>query len=800
MWNRVCVAFFTDSSKIFNIEEIPQLTSIHLTLLERTRPASISHLDSVSQAGAFFPDAFYSCMGLSDAAEYTHWPPFLKLAVDYWREKYGGGKVNTHQESKLKLLYHPWKSLQRILTSGSLEPEYNDASALKAFIFAMLGHQVADVSWHSLGVHQGLLEMLAAREFEGDLSAAHQLLDTGGDFIYLRNLMEGGMDMNWYRNSWDYPKQDLLEIFSRAGFLVSGPQLDYCMLRGRTAIQLELRSCKAGFGPYASKSPILVDQLDSYYLGGLSEMTASIKYCSNKLESWFENGTPFDPWSICDVFYLKKIEPISNLDSDRPLLSNNSPGESSIIQAHIQSFNGHPIIKTRWGIWHNLEEKENDAFQGQTGNLVSVTNYTDEPCLVVSSPYMPLNYQASNEIIGGIDLVPISKIKDQFKAKSNSIVYAESERIQPGSSNLSFYGFNQRFGAQVDTITIDGNQYLVVSRPGISTIEFHLKGIPMLQIMWTQAEQRYGVNGTKLMGEQLMVSDIDNDGFEDLIIGSPSTDVDGVPQAGKVHIIKGKNLSRVFSKLLKSKLTSRFLQVPVEYFGATSLVMPPFELKPKDGITLNKGYHAFGSKLAVVKDSITNETQLLVGCEGLDSVYGFSGDELRMLYVLTGDSTDSKFGGSLLQTTDSGLIAIGAASEGKSCPQCGAVYIYEVKDGNPPILLKKIEGHDVLDGKYIRFGYQGLSIEDDYLLVSSPSAHKQSGVLWIVDLNSGKAQVLDIPKPGMNSGFGTSLTSTKFENEIIVFVGMPYHVDKTYGDGSVIAYRFDSNNLTSVFK
>lgn len=123
-------------------------------VLARSRPhfpTALHGYEAYMQAGAFFPDAYYSCVGNSEAAEEAHWPPFLAAAVGYWKEKYGNG----------------------IQDRGGRGGGLVEGLGLKAFLYGAFTHQVADVGWHSLGVKQGLLSMLAVNEFNGDVDIAH---------------------------------------------------------------------------------------------------------------------------------------------------------------------------------------------------------------------------------------------------------------------------------------------------------------------------------------------------------------------------------------------------------------------------------------------------------------------------------------------------------------------------------------------------------------------------------------------------------------------------------------------------
>lgn len=159
-------------------------TRTHLIILARARtyfPRDINGYDRYMRAGAFFPDAFYSCGSNNAAAEAAHWPDFLATAVQHWKTKYG--HIDWQHKNHDRKVIHK-------------------AMSLKAFIYGLFTHQVADVSWHSLGINQGLLDALAQIEFNRNIEKAHRsvhveraslnfpnikfrFLDTGGDLIML---------------------------------------------------------------------------------------------------------------------------------------------------------------------------------------------------------------------------------------------------------------------------------------------------------------------------------------------------------------------------------------------------------------------------------------------------------------------------------------------------------------------------------------------------------------------------------------------------------------------------------------
>ena len=52
-----------------------------------------------------------------------------------------------------------------------------------AFTLGFVSHQVADVTWHSLGIQQGFLTTMGDVNFFGSFPAAHKIGDPGGDMV-----------------------------------------------------------------------------------------------------------------------------------------------------------------------------------------------------------------------------------------------------------------------------------------------------------------------------------------------------------------------------------------------------------------------------------------------------------------------------------------------------------------------------------------------------------------------------------------------------------------------------------------
>lgn len=58
-----------------------------------------------------------------------------------------------------------------------------ETEKLVVFMLGFVSHQVADITWHSLGIQQGFLQTMGKVNFYGSFNAAHSIGDPGGDMV-----------------------------------------------------------------------------------------------------------------------------------------------------------------------------------------------------------------------------------------------------------------------------------------------------------------------------------------------------------------------------------------------------------------------------------------------------------------------------------------------------------------------------------------------------------------------------------------------------------------------------------------
>ncbi|KTB00961.1 Uncharacterized protein AO441_003967 [Nakaseomyces glabratus] len=267
------------------------------------------------KSGAFFPDALYSCSlnnkKWHDFAEYTHWSPFLELAINYWRDTYGDKKNGIMSEESQKLA---------------------------AFLLGIFTHQVVDVPWHALGEgyrDHGLLKVLAELEFNSDLNKAHSYLDIIGDFLIMADMLEGvdneADNLIWkFFNSldWALPSpSDISALVSLSGFSevdINYRDIEKCVTRGMTALNSEVRLIATDKLPYLllayNSSPRARELIKYNKVGGEFDLILTLKrkvkgflrkFENNEMVSYLGDGdTGYDSIDIIERSMPNRVVPL----------------------------------------------------------------------------------------------------------------------------------------------------------------------------------------------------------------------------------------------------------------------------------------------------------------------------------------------------------------------------------------------------------------------------------------------------------------------------------------------------------
>ncbi|ODV83132.1 hypothetical protein CANARDRAFT_19740 [[Candida] arabinofermentans NRRL YB-2248] len=771
--------------------------STHITLASRIHPYlpdDIKEFTNEYYAGAFHPDAFYGCFGKSEAAEEAHWPPFLLKALEYY-----------HKQNTTNL-------------------------PLKAFIYGIFTHQVADVSWHNLYHQQGLLEQLSQVEFGGNYSKAHTFLDTGGDFLVLTkqfgnvNKLKLASLLKFYTASWEIPEDDLLDIYTEMGYEITSTELNLCMFKGYLALQGEVAAIESTDEKsslyYLIKSPLLRETLDDYYYGGLNEIINSIRICMDGLNSWFENDLDesMDPWEICSTFVKHKInseeedEPSTTVE-EKSTLSNKLP--------HKIQF---PLI--------NVEKTKNEELfspiylsslvaNSQFGSSLQIGNYINgKVSIAIGAQY--------DDIVGSVYVMPILDIFEN----SEFIYSMKSKPSQLQLSDRSNLQFPSRFGHSMTNWKIDGVEFLVISEPGTSTIKvFSAVSNQLIAVITNGAATSVdGSKGVKELGMILETNDINDDGFDDLIVGSSYSDLDGKYQRGFVNVLSGYlfaglNSNTFYSNFFRDAdgvlyLDSKKLSIGQYQIPSTMIQSNSYEqFATTVGFTQNHtliGVNSLGAVLMLSKDGVfqdkitapekleKNET-MMIQTNDYDNtrVVSYDSHLFGFNFILTG---------SYNETVDWALISASSETNGV-CVLCGAVYLYLIQD-NKSKFISKITPKLRIANKHSYFGSNAIhfNIEQaggglNKVLISSDGFAEGMGAIWILDIDSiiktydsteqefiqvelegdeendddyslkshkhGKLLILGPDGVGF-TGFGKSMECFTFNEVGYLAVGMPY--------------------------
>lgn len=684
----VISGFFSDVSACAMIThgEVSHRASFFLDPVEHPYYHLIVNNNSGAlEAGAAFPDWGYST-GYSNESEEAHWDPFIRVAADYIHETYGPP---------------PWES---------------DVEKLVVFLLGIMSHSMADLSWHDLyegglpggyGVFRdGFLEAMAEQNFNGNFGESHDQ-EVAGDFIIARS-----HDTDWYGESWHIPSSDLEEIYKRRGFDISAMTiwLNAKVVLGAASEFLNFggEKIELTYASYADKSPFLIEQFQDYFVGGLDEMAVSTYWRWLEVFDWLENGVPdnLKPLKF-DGFSYRQPEEIG-LHFYNDLLGmgfnqkkkeiKRSPGFTKSFPDFLSQRMINVSMETPYSYFGTgLAGGDLDG-DGRSELIIGAPGYSDPGSPAIGAVYILKGFNApgnKNITAGDADIIIKGAEESARFGWSVTAVDINADGLDDLCIGAPNSGAAQRkYSGQI--FIYFGNEDLIFNEPDIviSTDE---------------------LNGN--IGYFLSSGDINGDGYNDLLAGSPFYGGGG----------RQRGIAAVFTSS-QTKVT-----------GQNLIIDDADWIKTGDS-----NFDWFGHSVAVNNES--GSSLVVVGAPGTEidgkqscgKVYGYDLESEEPQFVINGDGEFDQTGSYLSIGKPYGpgetFLIVSAASGSQNKRYSGTVFALQLSDlsGNnnvTEVSVASING----DSKYNRFGWSTVLTDSngdgiDDLWVGEPFLAGNSGV------------------------------------------------------------------------
>ncbi|KAG1113988.1 hypothetical protein G6F42_014312 [Rhizopus arrhizus] len=638
-------------------------------------------LDSASytQAGSFFPDWGYQCLGNNQQSEDAHWPTFIKTAVNYIRETYPATQFHTDTHVK----------------------------GLISFVFAIMSHGMADVKWHSLsGLQDYFIVAMAKSDFHGNVEESHIAADAGAEFT-----LRHSNKLSYLNETWKVPVNDIIEVYKRL-YEPSGKRvplashIQYCMAAAFAASKIDVEFGQLMFGYYGSKSPFLIEELYDYYRGGIEDLSGGVSDCYPELINAFENGAEHGhPDTLCaSYFFSTRKAETARTTSKRatcldhgfqsPYRSNTKHSINNIYQDYdattgvltltvnktkqIQAVKHDdmlPHITTTVvsPTLNNNNYKKHAAIQQPFGrpvfNSIPATNagkasINKHQCLSLheeqeSTSKITLTIPMSSSRVGhqivsghfssiGTDDDPMDiAISAPFYYEDGlqtGAVFLLNSNLQAANidtdirnvSHTILHGdtHHGRFGWSMAVLDLnkDGIDDLAIATPFNDRVDVYFgqahKGLSESSCTRIQLQSQ-GSQGTVLAG-----IDVDQDGFNDLVICCPLCSVGNQPQAGKVSVYLNHE---------------------------NQLTQPHFVIENPD----IHAYDHFGESMLVIQDTllISAPSYSVDQMQRVGRVYAFDTSTYKLKWIITGTKEFQQYGKLLATNERQDVLAVSSPSE-----------------------------------------------------------------------------------------------------------------------------------------
>uniref|UniRef100_A0A5F8G8I1 Phosphatidylinositol-glycan-specific phospholipase D n=1 Tax=Monodelphis domestica TaxID=13616 RepID=A0A5F8G8I1_MONDO len=670
------------------------------------RQLLLEHQDAY-QAGSVFPDAFYPniCKGgrYHQVSEDTHWTPFLNASIHYIRETYP----------------FPWDK---------------DTEKLVAFLFGIVSHMVADVSWHSLGIEQGFLRTMGEIDFHGSYKDAHPVGDFGGDV-----LSHFEFNFNYLGRKWYVPVKDLMGIYKilHGKEIITKKAIIDCSYLQFLELYGEMLVISKLYPNFAKKSPFLVEQFQDYFLGGLDDMAFWSTNMFHLTSYMLQNGT-----SDCSL-------------PENPLFMTCGPKHNDSLGTKLQKNICHQTI--------NVSLAENTK-----GNI----NYTERGVFFSVDSW-------AHDSVSFLYLTFTKKMRKVFAREQPKQHNYVSQPI--ASYFLSFPYVKLGWSMISADLNQDGHEDLVVGAPGYSRLG-HVQlgrvyviysndlGLPPIDLDLDKEAHIIleGFQPSGRFGSAVTVLDFNQDGLPDLAVGAPSVGAEKLTYNGSVYVFFGSRKGKISSQPnvtiscqdMYCNLGWTLLAADINEDGAPDLLVgSPYapsggkqrgfvaafysdpiqdvkdQLNVEEANWMVKGevdYAWFGYSLHSL--SLKNRTLLLVGSptwknmsrlgntfhkqdekQSTGKVYGYYPPSRHSWFTISGDEAMGKLGTSI----SSGVVAVDGAPRQvllvgaptrddiskmvflpMTLHQGGRTWIYDLTPDTTPSLLGTFSG----DRRFSRFG------------------------------------------------------------------------------------------------